>query len=149
MRPTGRRPLMFCSRTVCNYVRSPRLHQGICQLTAIAEVRESLKGQEYSFTEIAKTVGEKWQVLPPDEKAGFESRSQAMKDHYYTQLAEYKKTQDYADYQRYLVDFKAKHEPRSMFDLQQPLPISSLTYHSRKKSERRLAGKSRPTRQRR
>lgn len=76
-------------------------------------MRGSLKGQDYSFTEIAKTVGEKWQVLPPDEKAAFESRSQAMKDHYYAQLAEYKKTREYADYQRYLADFKAKHEPRS------------------------------------
>lgn len=36
-----------------------------------------------------------------------------MKDHYYAQLAEYKKTQDYADYQKYLAEFKAKHEPSS------------------------------------
>lgn len=82
-------------------------------LTAVAEVREHLKGKDLSFTEIAKTVGERWQVLPPDEKASYESKSQAMKDHYYSQLAEYKKTQDYADYQRYLTDFKAKHEPSS------------------------------------
>ena len=33
------------------------------------DVRENLKGQEYSFTEIAKTVGERWHVLPPEEKA--------------------------------------------------------------------------------
>jgi len=75
-----------------------------------AEVRENLKGQEYSFTEIAKTVGERWQVLPPDEKATYESRSQAMKDKYYANLAEYKKTEEYADYQKYLAEFKAKHE---------------------------------------
>lgn len=36
-----------------------------------------------------------------------------MKDHYYAQLAEYKKTQGYAEYQQYLADFKAKHEPNS------------------------------------
>ena len=36
-----------------------------------------------------------------------------MKDRYYAQLAEYKKTQDYAHYQNYLEDFKAKHEPNS------------------------------------
>jgi hypothetical protein len=69
-----------------------------------------LKGKDLSFTEIAKTVGERWQVLAPDEKATYESRSQAMKDHYYAQLAEYKKTQEYLQYQDYLVDFKAKHE---------------------------------------
>lgn len=33
-----------------------------------------------------------------------------MKDHYYAQLAEYKKTQEYSQYQDYLADFKAKHE---------------------------------------
>jgi hypothetical protein len=83
------------------------------KLTVIAEVREHLKGKDLSFTEIAKTVGERWQVLAPDDKATYESRSQAMKDHYYSQLAEYKKTQDYVHYQNYLEDFKAKHEPSS------------------------------------
>ncbi|KAM0721903.1 hypothetical protein Q7P37_002828 [Cladosporium fusiforme] len=77
------------------------------------QVREHLKGRELSFTEIAKTVGERWQVLPPDEKATYESRSQAMKDHFYAQLAEYKKSQDFVDYQKYLAEFKAKHEPNN------------------------------------
>lgn len=36
-----------------------------------------------------------------------------MKDHYYSQLAEYKKTHEYAHYQNYLEDFKSKHEPSS------------------------------------
>jgi len=31
------------------------------------------------------------------------------KERYYAQLAEYKKTPEYAQYQEYLVDFKAKH----------------------------------------
>jgi hypothetical protein len=88
-----------------------------------------LKGKDLSFTEIAKTVGERWQVLAPDEKATYESRSQAMKDHYYAQLAEYKKTQEYSQYQDYLADFKAKHEHGSKsrsFDLGEKL----LTNHS-------------------
>ena len=76
------------------------------------EVRENLRdrGQELSFTEIAKAVGERWQVLPHDEKAVFESRSQAGKDRYYSELAEYKKTKDFAEYQKYLAGFRAKHE---------------------------------------
>jgi len=82
-------------------------------LTSVAEVREHLKGKDLSFTEIAKTVGERWQVLAPDDKATYESRSQAMKDRYYAELAEYKKTENYARYQNYLEDFKAKHEPSS------------------------------------
>lgn len=82
-------------------------------LTATTEVREHLKGRDLTFTAIAKTVGERWQVLAPDEKATYESRSQAMKDRYYAQLADYKKTEAYGQYQNYLADFKAKHEPDS------------------------------------
>ena len=40
-----------------------------------------------------------------------------MKDRYYAQLAEYKKTQDYAHYQNYLEEFKAKHEPSSKYPI--------------------------------
>lgn len=69
-----------------------------------------LKSQELSFTELAKTVGERWQALVPDDKAIYESKSQAMKDTFYAQLADYKKTPEYAEYQRYLAEFKQKHE---------------------------------------
>ncbi|KAM0690309.1 hypothetical protein Q7P36_009076 [Cladosporium allicinum] len=89
------------------------------------QVREHLKGKDLSFTEIAKTVGERWQVLAPDEKATYESRSQAMKDHYYAQLAEYKKTQEYSQYQDYLADFKAKHEHGNAKRLKEAQPSPS------------------------
>jgi hypothetical protein len=72
-------------------------------------VRESLKGQDLSFTEIAKVVGEKWQVLPADEREGCERQANAAKEKYYAELAEYKKTPQFATYQKYLEDFKAKH----------------------------------------
>jgi hypothetical protein len=75
----------------------------------MTEVREDLKGKNFSFTEIAKTTGERWQVLPAEEKALHESKSTAMKDKYLVQLVEYKKTRQYAEYQEYLVDFRAKH----------------------------------------
>ncbi|KAK6402110.1 hypothetical protein LTR95_019111, partial [Oleoguttula sp. CCFEE 5521] len=75
--------------------------------------RADLKGSDPSFTEIAKTVGERWRVLAQDEKAAYESRSQAAKDKYYSELSEYKKTSKFAEYQIYLADFKAKHEPPS------------------------------------
>lgn len=109
MHPTDHHQHTFSSPIVRNLIYS------ICStsLTNSAEVREHLKGKDLSFTEIAKTVGERWQVLAPDDKATYESKSQAMKDRYYAQLAEYKKTQDYAQYQNYLEDFKAKHEPSS------------------------------------
>jgi hypothetical protein len=75
----------------------------------MAEVRENLKGKNFSFTEIAKTTGERWQVLPAEEKALHEIKSTAMKDKYLVQLVEYKKTRQYAEYQEYLADFRAKH----------------------------------------
>lgn len=73
------------------------------------QVRESLKGQDLSFTEIAKVVGEKWQVLPAEEREGCERQANGAKEKYYAELAEYKKTPQYEAYQKYLEDFKAKH----------------------------------------
>jgi hypothetical protein len=73
-------------------------------------VRESLKGQDLSFTEIAKVVGERWQVLPADEREGCERQANGAKERYYAALAEYKKTTDFKAYQKYLEDFKAKHQ---------------------------------------
>lgn len=76
-----------------------------------AEVREDLKGQELTFTEIAKVVGERWQILPTGVRETCELQANAAKEKYYTELAEYKKTAEYAQYQEYLVEFKAKHGP--------------------------------------
>jgi hypothetical protein len=72
-------------------------------------VREDLKGQDLSFTEIAKIVGERWQVLPPDTRETCEQQANLAKEKYYSELAEYKKTPEYTQYQEYLLEFKAKH----------------------------------------
>ncbi|PSN65557.1 hypothetical protein BS50DRAFT_589950 [Corynespora cassiicola Philippines] len=73
------------------------------------QVRETLKGQELSFTEIAKVVGERWQILPADEREACERQANAAKEKYYAELAEYKKTPQFEAYQKYLEEFKAKH----------------------------------------
>ncbi|KAF2876118.1 hypothetical protein BDV95DRAFT_602141 [Massariosphaeria phaeospora] len=73
------------------------------------QVREILKGQELSFTEIAKVVGERWQVLPADAREACERQANTAKEKYYADLAEYKKTSRYEVYQKYLEEFKAKH----------------------------------------
>jgi hypothetical protein len=72
-------------------------------------VRESLKGQDLSFTEIAKIVGERWQVLPANEREACERQASGGKEKYYAELAEYKKTKNFAEYQKYLEDFRAKY----------------------------------------
>jgi len=67
-----------------------------------------LKGQELSFTEIAKAVGERWQVLPVDAREAYERQANAAKEKYDAQLVEYKKTPQYHIYQKYLGEFHAK-----------------------------------------
>ncbi|KAF2259831.1 hypothetical protein CC78DRAFT_585511 [Lojkania enalia] len=73
------------------------------------QVRETLKGQELSFTEIAKVVGERWQVLPADAREACERQANSAKEKYYSELATYKKTPQYETYQKYLEEFRAKH----------------------------------------
>ncbi|KAJ4987173.1 HMG box protein [Stagonosporopsis vannaccii] len=73
------------------------------------QVRELLKGQDLSFTEIAKVVGERWQVLPAEEREACERQANSAKEKYYAGLAEYKKTAQYEAYQKYLEEFRAKH----------------------------------------
>lgn len=71
-------------------------------------MREDLKSQNLTFTEIAKLVGENWQSLAPAEKETYESQANAAKEKYHRDLAEYKKTPDYRRYAQYLHDFKEK-----------------------------------------
>lgn len=73
------------------------------------QIREELRGQDLSFTEIAKVVGERWQILPADVREACEQQANTAKEKYYSELAEYKKTPEYAQYQEYLTEFKAKH----------------------------------------
>ncbi|KAG9518112.1 HMG-box, partial [Aureobasidium melanogenum] len=88
------------------------------------QIRDQLKGKELSFTEIAKLVGERWQELGPSEKEPCEREAQALKDKYYSELRQYKKTPQYKQYQDYLIDFKAKHsgETNSQIQGQGPDP---------------------------
>jgi len=76
-------------------------------------MRDDLRGRNLTFTEIAKLVGENWQSLSPAEKETYESQAQALKDKYQSDLAEYKKTQSFRDYQDYLQEFKSKHSVAS------------------------------------
>ncbi|KAF3764953.1 hypothetical protein M406DRAFT_340462 [Cryphonectria parasitica EP155] len=79
------------------------------------KMREDLKGQNLTFTEIAKLVGENWQGLTHTEKEPFERQAQTAKEKFTHDLAEYKKTPAYQKYLVYLQEFKAKygdHKPQ-------------------------------------
>jgi hypothetical protein len=76
-------------------------------------MREELRSQNLSFTEIAKVVGERWQVIPSEEKEPFEKQASSAKEQYNAELATYKKTGNFKTYTRYLADFKTKNAPPS------------------------------------
>lgn len=77
------------------------------------EIRDELKSQNLSFTEIAKRVGEYWQTLAPEEKIPFEMSAGAAKEKYHTEMAAYKMTGSYRLYMQYLAEFKVKHATTS------------------------------------
>jgi len=65
-----------------------------------------------SFTEIAKLVGERWQILPVEAREVYQHQANVGKEKYYAELTEYKKSAEYNVYQEYLKKFKAKHIAR-------------------------------------
>ena len=80
---------------------------------SLIDIRDELKPLNLSFTDIAKRVGENWQVLSPEEKEPYERRASMAKERYHTEMAAYKLTEQYREYQRYLADFKNKHSTNS------------------------------------
>lgn len=71
-------------------------------------MRDLLRDQDLSFTEMAKVVGERWQVLPSPDRDDFKDRAASAKHKHTLELTDYKKTDNYREYQTYLKDFKAK-----------------------------------------
>ncbi|KAF2278948.1 uncharacterized protein EI97DRAFT_224084 [Westerdykella ornata] len=61
-----------------------------------------------SFVDIAKEVGRRWQVLPPEQKRVWESHAARAMQEYELLMDEYKKTDSWRAYQAYLSDFKAQ-----------------------------------------
>lgn len=80
-------------------------------LTTVTDVRDKAKndGKGFNFSDMAKIVGEQWQTIPVEEREQYEQRAAAQKAEYNRQLAEYKKTEQYHEYEKYLSDFKSSH----------------------------------------
>ncbi|KAK9712650.1 hypothetical protein K7432_007002 [Basidiobolus ranarum] len=72
------------------------------------KVRNELKDQNMSFTEIAKIVGDRWKSISPEEKDEVERSAAKEKEEYYEILNAYKETDDYKEYQKYLEEFRKK-----------------------------------------
>ncbi|KAL9091697.1 MAG: hypothetical protein Q9165_004773 [Trypethelium subeluteriae] len=109
------------------------------------ETRDTLKGQELSFAEIAKLVGERWQQLAPEEREPFERKATTAKEKYYAHLAEYKKTPHYKEYQDYVADFRAKYpaQPaegkRSKLETETSTSTRSSSHEITERSRRRFS----------
>ena len=73
------------------------------------KIRDDVKDQNLSFTQIAKLVGDRWQKLDPPGKEPYEAQANAAKEKYNILLSTYKKTESYREYTQYLAEFKAKH----------------------------------------
>ena len=73
------------------------------------KIREDVKDQNLSFTQIAKLVGDRWQKLDSPGKEPFEVQASAAKEKYNILLSTYKKTDSYREYVQYLAQFRAKH----------------------------------------
>ena len=98
--------------------------------------RDQLKEQKLSFTDFSKVVGERWQQLPREEKEEWKKKGAVPWERYKAQVAEYQKTEDFREYQRYLAEFKAAHASKNTQGK------SSATMQSPVSSSHQVAGDS-------
>lgn len=89
-------------------------------------VREQLKGQQISFTEIARLAGERWKTLEPSVKESFERKAAEEKDHWLRLMYNYKTTKEYEQHRQYLRRFKEAQACRNDPSEPYPRPLSGV-----------------------
>ncbi|KAF2832337.1 hypothetical protein CC86DRAFT_401107 [Ophiobolus disseminans] len=72
------------------------------------KLREDPDVSQLSFVNIAREVGRRWQDLPAMQKRGWESDAARAMQEFEAQMDEYKRTDNWRKYQRYLNDFKSQ-----------------------------------------
>jgi hypothetical protein len=72
------------------------------------QLRTDHEVSQLSFVNIAKEVGRRWQDLPAEQKRVWESTAARAMQEFESQMDEYKKTENWKKYQRYLNDFRTK-----------------------------------------
>lgn len=75
-------------------------------------VREDLKSQPLSFTNISKEVGERWQRLTPEEKHSWKSQGAIPREQYKADLAKYQQSENHRHYLQYLAEFRSAQAAR-------------------------------------
>lgn len=71
------------------------------------KMREDPETRSLPFTEISRQVGEGWQSLAPEEKAGWKQQASTPMEKYKTDLEEYQRSENYREYKCYLADRKS------------------------------------------
>ena len=82
------------------------------------QLREDLKDQSLTFTELSKSVGDRWQSMGPEEKEYWKHKAAIPWDKYKANVAEYQKTDSYKKYTEYLKGFKATQKAKRQADAQ-------------------------------
>src|ERR1043165_2451081 len=59
------------------------------------KVREEFSGQNISFPDMAKIVGDRWKNIRPEEKEAYENEAAKKKEEYQTEMAAYKTTESW------------------------------------------------------
>jgi len=72
------------------------------------DIRKNLQHKQLSFTQMARQVGESWQLFGSAELSEWKLRAASARELYLQDLEEYKQTREYREYQQYLFDFRIK-----------------------------------------
>lgn len=107
--PAARSPLQGAKR---RYKRHPRADENAPRRPSSAyvifanDVREQTKDENYSFSVLAKIVGERWKTLSPEQRDVYETQANEEKRIFEENNERYRRTKEHQDYQRYLAVFR-------------------------------------------
>ncbi|KFY32166.1 hypothetical protein V493_00455 [Pseudogymnoascus sp. VKM F-4281 (FW-2241)] len=90
------------------------------------KMREKLKDKSLSFTQFTKLIGKKWQNLTTSEKEPYEQQAFNAKENYSIELAEYRQTERYEAYSKYLQGFYAKPKKSSWEEPNETVKVRKL-----------------------
>jgi hypothetical protein len=110
-------------------------------------MRSELECRNLSLSEISKLVREKWKSLPPRERESYMREAFNAIERYNVELSEYKKTSQYKEYSRFLVEFKARQSSQQQVTgcqlLRDPPSTNILANSSSPRTSEQSAHKSR------
>ena len=75
-------------------------------------MRDELKEQNLTFTEISRAVGSGWRALQHNEKEAWQGRAATQMTKYKGRLADYHRTESYQRHKKYVSTFKSAQEAR-------------------------------------